>query len=392
MKPFRRTLYRVDYCLTPHEMIPHSAILIEGQEIVAVGGQSGFFEAPDIQPIEMPNVYAIPGFIDTHIHGAGGFDSTSAARFCSRFEQMCTTLAKHGVTSFMPTLISAPKAQMIESVQTLLALSKESFDGAEMVGIHLEGPFISPKKCGSQPLCDIIPIDLEFTQQLIDAAQGLIKIWTFAPELPHAVEFIECLCRNNIQPSMGHCVPSAEDVEKAIHAGARRVTHLYNGMPPLHQRNVNLAAIALTDDRLILDMILDGTHVNPVMVDLTCRTKKKSLIVAISDAIQGTGLEDGVYNLGNAQIHVRDGKSYTEGDILAGSAQTLETGWSRLVEYAKLPQTEAAACFTHNAAASIGLTDRGRLTPGKRADIVFYDKTTQEVVLTLVKGKVVFQK
>lgn len=388
---YRRTLMMTDFCLSPTEYVRNAGILIEEGMIVAVGGESGFMMDSDVRVCRHPGTYALPGFVDTHIHGGNGFDSTMASATLDRFGEMSRALSAHGVTSFVPTVISAPIPQMADSLRTLAGLiSGHHHEGAEPVAIHVEGPFIAKGKRGSQRAQDILPIDLGIARELIAAGKGHIKIWTFAPELAHAEQLIELLCEHHIIPSMGHTDASEHEIFRAIDAGASRCTHLFNGVPALHQRNISLAAVALTDDRITTEIILDGTHVHPRMVELTCRAKPKDRIVGVSDSVAGAGLSDGVYQLGMSQINVRNGVSHTEEGVLAGSTQSLETGWNRLARYNGITQTDAAACFTLNAALSIGLHDRGLLSPGTRADIAFFDQKTNACKLTIVRGKVVY--
>ncbi len=391
MSRYRRTLIIVDYCLTPREMIRNAGILIENDIIVGIGGASAFVIDPQIRVCKYPGTYAMPGFIDTHIHGTGGFDSTAAASTLSNFPTMSTTLASHGVTTFVPTVISAPRKQMLESVSILSDLCNQPQVGAVPVGIHMEGPYVARSRLGAFDSDDASDkIDFGFVDEIIAEGKEKIKIWTFAPELPHSVQLVERLCEHNIIPSMGHTDADVDSILKAIDAGASRCTHLFNGMPQLHQRDVSLASIVLTDDRIIAEMIMDGAHVHPRMIDLTYRTKGKDRIVGISDSIQGAGLADGTYNLGQSKINVKGGYSYSEEGLLAGSALTLETGWQRLMEYTGLESTDAAVSFTELPAQSIGLNDRGLLRPGLRADIAIYDTVTNTSRLTFVAGKIVY--
>jgi N-acetylglucosamine-6-phosphate deacetylase len=308
-------------------------------------------------------------------------------------KQMCKTLASHGVTSFVPTLISDHIDSIFTAFDNFSNLHSDNFFqfGAEPVGLHIEGPFINIKKRGSQPAAGIIPIDLGLTKELIAAAKGSLKIWTFAPELELAIPFIELLCENNIVPSMGHSNANEKEVLAAVDAGARRCTHLFNGMSPFHQRNISLTSVALTDDRISVELILDGKHLHPRIVDLTCRAKPSNRIIGVSDAIQGAGLDnDGQYHIGKSGISVKDGLAKTSEGILSGTTLTLETGWHHLITYSNLEDTAAAACFTTNPANDLGLTNYGEITPGKVANISFFDRKTNRARLTICQGKVVY--
>lgn len=388
---YRRRLYVTDYCLSPYERIPKSGILCQDGKIIAVGGSSAFQADEDLEIIKLMDCYVVPGFVDSHIHGAGGFDSSSAHTNPDGFSDMCRVLAAHGVTSFMPTTVSAPFQEMLQAINSLADLIEMPQQGAEPIGIHVEGPFINRKKHGSQCEEYVLDIDLGKAQELIDEGRGKIKIMTFAPELKGAVKLIELLKENNIVPSMGHSLGTEADVLRAVDAGATRCTHIFNGMPPLHQRHSTLTTVSLIDDRIATELILDGSHLHPKMIDLACRLKPKNKLIGVSDAIQGAGLKDGIYHLGGAQIQVVNGKSMTEDGTLAGTTLTLEKGWHHLVTYTHMTITDAAACFSLNPARNLKLYDRGELKPKRRADLVFFDKETNRVRMTVVNGKIVYQ-
>ena len=385
-----RILYLVKYCLTPYEYIENAGILCEDDCILAIGGASAFTRDEGLKVVELKNAYAVPGFIDTHIHGAGGFDSSAADRYFDNFETMCRILAAHGTTSFLPTIVSEEKRKMIKVVDTLADLMDKSFAGAEAVGMHLEGPFLNPHKCGAQRVNYIRKIDLGEAKELIQTGRNKIKIMTIAPELPNAVKLIELLCENGIQPSMGHCIATEEEVLRAIDAGARRCTHLFNGMPQLHQRKVGLSALALVDNRVDVEIILDGTLIHPRMIELACRAKPKHRIIGISDAVEGMGLSDGIYHLGKSEIQINNGKVTTPEGVLAGTIQSLEKGWQHLAEASHMTRNDAAACLSINPARSIGLKNRGELKPRRYADIAFFHADTHAAVLTVSKGKIVY--
>lgn len=386
----QRVLYIVNYCLTPYEYIKHAGILCEGDSILAIGGASAFTKEEGLEVIELDDAYAVPGFIDTHIHGAGGFDSSAADEHKDNIESMCKTLASHGTTSFLPTIVSEEWNKMLRVIETLAEMVDVQYSGAKPVGINIEGPFINGHKRGAQQQSNIRHIDLGEARELIATGKKKIKIMTLAPELKGAIELIELLCENDIIPSMGHCIADADVVLRAIDAGARRCTHLFNGMPQLHQREIGLAALALVDNRLDVELILDGALIHPRMIELACRAKPKTKIIGISDAIEGLGMSDGMYHLGESEISVVNGKVTTTDGTIAGTTQTLEKGWQHLAEASHMQRSDAAACLSINPAKSIGLENRGELKPGKFADIAFFNTETHNAVLTVSKGKIVY--
>lgn len=379
-----RKLYYIDHCLTPHESIPDAGILCEKERIIAIGGASAFIKEPGLEIIDMTDCFAMPGLIDCHVHGAGGFDTADAWKSGpDDLNRMSINLARHGVTTFFPTLVSDAKERMIQNVAALAKLIEEDYDGADPAGINLEGPFINPEKAGSQNKNHIYDIDLGFAQALMDAGNGRIKLMTFAPELEHSEKLIELMLENGVIPSMGHCLADGEATLRAIEAGARRCTHLFNGMPQLQQRRADLPLIALTNDQVSVELIVDGGHLHPQMVDLASRVKPRDMIIGVSNAIDVSAR--------NAATDVEESNGIVRRDgLIAGTTTTLEKGWVHLTNYAHLPETLAAACFTSNPARDLGLITRGELRPGKKADITFFDCQTNTVRMTVVQGKIVY--
>ncbi len=385
-----RVLFIADHCVTPHKRITNVAILCEEDKILAIGNASAFDPELDKVIYDLRGTYAVPGFIDTHIHGAGGYDSTTGFENKEDFSSMSNTLASHGVTSFTPTIISMPREKLFASINSLTGLLDKEYDGAKPVGIRLEGPFINKLKRGSQNEDFIRSIDLGEARELIEEGKGKIKIMTFAPELDNSIPLIELLLENDIIPSMGHTAATEGEALRAIDAGATHCTHLYNGMPPLHHRSIGIAGVALTDDRVSAEIILDGFHIHPRMVDIVCRIKPKNQIIGVSDAIQGAGLLDGKYHLGRTQVNVTNGRVTTEDGIIAGTTMTLESGWRHLMAYSRLNITDSAACLTINPANILKLKNKGELLPGRDADIIFLDSQTNETSLVIRNGKIIY--
>jgi N-acetylglucosamine-6-phosphate deacetylase len=387
-----RKLFVCDYCLTPLRTIQKAGILCEEKKIIAIGGESSFEIEPDLEVTEIRNAYAIPGMIDTHIHGAGGFDSSSAFDEKANFDKMCSILASHGICSFVPTITSGPPQTMLEAISSIVKFaSAHDYSGAKPVGLHIEGPFLSREKHGAQYEEDIRPIDIGELKEIISAGNGFIKIMTFAPELLNSDHLINVLLENNIVPSLGHSMANADQALRAIDAGARRCAHVFNGMPPLHHRDISLTSVVLTDDRVDVEILIDGCHVHPRMVDLVCRAKPKEKIIAISDAVQATGLSDGEYHIGDTKIIVKDGYVTTETGTLAGTTFTLERGLGQLLAFSHLNRNEVAACLTLNPARSIGLKGRGELSPGSSADIAFFNIENNKSEMTVIDGEIVFR-
>ena len=379
-----RKLFLTDHCLTPHENIPTSGILCDEDKIIATGGASAFVREPGLQIFELNDTYAVPGFIDSHVHGCGGFDASIAASSDnSLMNRMSTALAEHGVTTFFPTMISAPMDEMIRTADHLADMIEQEHDGADPAGIHIEGPFLNPEKGGTQNKAFIHKFDPGFASELIAAGRGRIKLMTFAPEIEGADKLIQMMLENGVIPSMGHSMAGEKEVLNAIEAGARRCTHLFNGMPPLHQRRSDLTLIALTDNRVSVEIIADGAHIHPRMVDLAGRVKPQDKLIGVSNGIEVGGESCSLERGPNGIV--------TMGGIIAGTTTTLETGWLHFTNYSGMPDTLTAACFTSNPAHDLGLITRGEIKPGKKADITFLDRKTNKVRMTVIRGKIVYE-
>ncbi len=387
----QRQLFVADYGLTPEHRIEHCSILCEKGNIMAVGGESAFAIESRIEIFRIPNAYVTPGFIDSHIHGAGGFDASSIIYDQqSSLADMSRELARHGVTSFVPTVVCDEREKMLENLSLLAAMFQNSAPGADAVGIHLEGPFINLAKRGSMLGSAVTPIDMGYARELVAAGGGHVKRVTFAPELEGAVQLVEFLCENNISPSMGHSMANEEEALRAIDAGARCCTHLFNGMPPLSQREMNLTSVALTDRRVSVELIIDGRHLHPRIVDLACRCKMDFRVAAISDATMAAGMPSGRYRIGPTETKVENGFSRSLNGVLAGTAAFLDEGWHSLMSYSHTTETYAASAVSRNSALQLDLRDRGRLMPGLRADMAFFECGTNRPLMTVRRGEIVF--
>lgn len=378
-----RTLFIVDHCLTPYERINTAGILCDKGKIIATGSASAFSRNEDgLEVIELENAYAVPGFIDSHIHGICEQDTTDAA---FDLETMSRLLAARGVTTFAPTLVSLPTEEMLQTVERLANAIDRGCSYADVCGIHLEGPFLNPEKRGSQTRENIRKYDRAFADELIKAGKGHIKLMTFAPELDGALELTQQLMENGIIPSMGHSNADAEKTLVCVDAGVTRCTYVFNGMPQLDHRNASLTTIALTDDRVSVEMIVDGIHVHPRMADLVYRCKPADKLIGISNAVVPQDKEIRKQFANTAPRIIRN----TEGEI-TGTTLTLDHSWLQLTKFADIPREQAAACFSTNPAKDLGLITRGEIRPGRRADITIFDKETNDVRMTVSRGQIVY--
>jgi N-acetylglucosamine-6-phosphate deacetylase len=391
VKKRQRRLFKVDYLLTPDRRIENGGVLCENEQILAVGGQSAFSPEDELEIVQLNNAYLVPGFIDTHIHGAGGFDCSSVKTSPFSIEAMSNILARRGITSFLPTVVAAEHDLMLENLALLAKECRRELPGADTIGINVEGPFINKEKRGAQQESAIRSIDLGFARELIAAVDGMVKVMTFAPELERSAELVELLLDKGVKPSMGHSIANEEQTLRAIDAVACHCTHLFNGMLPLHQREMSLASIALTDDRVSVELIIDGRHIHPRMVDLACRCKAADHLIGVSDCTMAAGMPDGEYRIGPTQIQVIDGYSQSRDGSLAGTTTMLESGWHSLMSCGHLSDVQAAPAVTVNPAKAYGLNDRGVLLPNHRADLAVFEHKTNRPLLTVCRGQIVYQ-
>lgn len=371
----KRKLFLTSYSLTPLEKIPSCGILCEQGRIIGIGGASSFsMIETSLEIIDLTGSYALPGLIDSHIHGINDTDAASADRIPDTLEKISTLLTRHGVTTFCPTLAARTPDAMIKIISALADQIEKGVSGADPIGIHLEGPFINKEKRGSMDSDAVFDkIDFGYAREMLEAGRGRIKLQTFAPELQDAPKLVELMMEYGAIPSMGHSAASGEEVLHCIDAGALRCTYIFNGMKQLYHRESSLTSTALIDDRVSVEMICDGIHLHPSFVDLVARCKKKDKIIGISNAVVGSG----------PIVVNRDG-------TITGATMTLEHSWRHLMSYAAMEPALAAQCFTKNPALNLGLYTRGELLPGRRADMTFFDVKTNQVRATVIKGEVVY--
>ena len=383
MEKKRRILFLLDHCLTPYERIESCGILCEKDTIIAIGGETAFsLDEPGLEVVKLKDAYGLPGFIDTHIHGLGANAvPEDFAGDRDPVQVMSRILARHGVTTFFPTIVSQPRDAMIAQVDAMCSSIQRGYQFAEPQAMHLEGPFINPQKRGDQVAANISPVDLGFARELFEAGHGRIKVMTFAPEMPNALKLVELMLEHGVIPSMGHSLATETETLKAIDAGAHRCTYIFNAMPSIYHRSSSLTAIALTDDRVTIEIIVDGLHLHPTIVNMIVRCKPADKIVVISNAVV---LEH------NREVEEQAGVVRMGNGVISGSTMTLDNSWLHLLSYGNMDESLAAACVSTNPAKDLGLITRGELRPGKRADITILDTKTNRVRMTVSRGNIIY--
>jgi N-acetylglucosamine-6-phosphate deacetylase len=311
--------------------------------------------------------YIAPGFVDLHVHGFGGFDAMDGADALSG---MARALLRRGVTSFLPTAVSAPLDGLVAFATTVRDwMADAPADGAEPLGFNLEGPFLAPARRGAHdPAHLLAPADVP--RAALDPLLDGLRLMTVAPELDGARELISWLTGRGVVVSLGHSEASVEAAVAGYGAGATSTTHLFNAMRGIDHRSPGLAAAALTEERVCVELIADDMHVHPALWPLVSRLKSPDRLVLVSDAMALAGTGDGPGRLGSVAVEVRDGRATVAGTTtLAGSVTALDDAVDRLVA-AGVTIPDAVAAATRAPLALLGVADRGHLAVGQRADLV----------------------
>ncbi len=337
--------------------------------------------------------YVMPGMIDIHVHGAAGFDFMDGNQ--EAFEGIALALAKEGTTSFLATTITNPVAYTAATLESL-GRYKAQCNGpgvAEMIGIHLEGPFINKEQKGAQPESAIILPDADLFKEWQELSGNAIKVITYAPELDRDFELLAELNKTNVIPSMGHTNASYNEAIHAINRGASHATHLFNGMKGLHHRDPGVVGAVLLHDDVYVEIIPDGIHFHPDLLKLVVKMKTLEKVIAITDGMRAKGMPDGEYDLGGQQVTVRDGKCVlTSNDSLAGSIVTMNNARLNLAEWLDLTIHEQIQITSINQANRLGISSRkGSIKAGKDADIIVLGQDG-EIELTICRGTVAYER
>jgi N-acetylglucosamine-6-phosphate deacetylase len=380
---------------TPLEEIADPLVLIEDGLVSAVSSRSQREIPKNATVIDLANdglgdAIMAPGFVDIHMHGGAGLDVMRAAP--GELPHLNKFLTTHGVTGYFPTTVAAPLDQTCAALDRLAdaieaaRVPDASSDAAhaEPLGIHLEGPFLSHKRRGVHPPEYLVEPTLGVFERLWQAARGHVRMMTIAPELPGALEVIAEAARRKVCVSIGHSDAVLEAARAGVHAGARHATHTFNAMRPLDHRDPGILGEVLTDPQLSADIIADGIHLAPEVIQIFLRAMGLERSVLITDAMAAAGMPDGTYQLGPIQVEVKDGKCTSNG-TLAGSVLTMDRAVRNITKFAGWSLQHAVRAATVNATRAVGLTQHGQLSPGAKANIIVLNPAG-EVRRTIVRG------
>ncbi|MBB4823392.1 N-acetylglucosamine-6-phosphate deacetylase [Sporosarcina luteola] len=332
----------------------------------------------------------IPGMIDIHVHGTCGHDAMDATQ--EALSGISQGLVKEGTTSFLATTMTNPR----NLIEDALRAVKEyrSLDGkqgiAELLGIHLEGPFINPKQKGAQPEKAILQPDVDLFREWQQLSAGAIKVATIAPEMGPS-DFVQELVKEGVILSIGHSDATYDEAQKAIKQGATHATHLFNGMRGIHHRDPGAAGAALIADEVFVELIPDGHHVHPDLMKLIMRQKGAGRVLVITDGMRAKGMPDGEYDLGGNRVIVKNGKCVlASGNSLAGSIVTMDEARRNMAAWCNLSLVELSWITSLNQAKRLGIESRkGSISAGKDADLVILN-SSEHVDVTICRGEIAY--
>jgi N-acetylglucosamine-6-phosphate deacetylase len=371
-----------------------SDVLVKDGKIAEVG--------PDVRRpreaelIDATGHHIAPGFIDVHVHGAVGqmFELADA----DGYRKIASTLAKFGTTGFLATLSAMPHEQTVAALETAREFSRNS-GGAKMLGIHMEGPYLSPEMAGAQIIGAMRLPSTEELEEYFGVAGGLIRIMTLAPELQGALELISALRSRGIVAAVGHSNATFAQIRAAVGAGLTHSSHTFNAMRGLHHREPGVVGAALVMDLLTAELICDGHHVAPAVVSVVMRCKPRDKVVLISDAVAALGLPEGDHDFLGIPVSVKDGAvRLKNSDNLAGSVLTLDRAVKNVFEWfgsnpsEKISLRETFMMASLNPARAIGIDSaKGQIAVGKDAEIILMDEGFG-IALTMVEGRIVYRR
>ena len=374
---------------TPLRRIDNAVVSVENGAVLSVTSRNEAQAPPTKAVTDFGDCAIVPGFFDVHIHGGVNCDVMRGT--ADEMERMETFLARHGVTSYFPTTVTASLEVTLSALERLAGAiegaEKNGSGRARPLGIHLEGPFLSHAKRGVHPPADLMSPTVDAFDKFWQAARGHVRMMTIAPELDGATEVIGEASRRGVCISLGHSDADLEQTRRGVNAGGRHATHTFNAMRPLDHRAPGILGEVLTNKQLSADVIADGIHVDPIVVDLLFRAKGIENFVLITDAISATGMPDGRYELGTLEVELKDGRCVRDGN-LAGSALTMDRAVRNVMKFAGLDLQQAVRTASMNPAKVAGMPKKGTIEPGTDADFVVLTPAG-EVRATVVKGVLV---
>ena len=380
--------------ISPYRIIPNGTVVVTGDTITAVVEND--INVPGAIELDAEGNYISPGFIDIHVHGGGGHDFMDCDE--QAFLKIAETHARHGTTSMVPTTLSCERDELMTTLELYRTSEKKNISGAQFLGMHIEGPYFAMNQRGAQDPRYIRDPDPDEYKKII-AGTSVIKRWSAAPELKGALEFARYLKEHDILPALAHTDATYDEVVKGFENGYILATHLYSAMSTITRRNAYRYAGALEAafliDEMDVELIADGRHVPPPLLQLALKIKGPSRIALITDAMRGAGMPEGEYILGNKKSGlkaiVEDGVAkLPDRSSFAGSVATTDRLVRTMINMANVSVTDAVKMMSYTPARIMNVAStKGSLAVGKDADIVIFDDNVN-IRSTIVKGNIVF--
>jgi N-acetylglucosamine-6-phosphate deacetylase len=372
--------------LTGFSVMQNCAVYIKNDKIADVYSEQRFQQkkfSPKVKIINVNGAYIAPGFIDTHIHGIGGFSADDADS--KSILKMSDILASYGVTSFIPTIGATPEKQLMPKIKAVLkAMGREK--GAHILGIHLEGPFLSPERIGGQEQEGISPVDLAYMERIYKTAKGKIINMTVAPELKGMRDLALYCIEKGIILQAGHTNATYDQMIEGMQANIMHVTHMFNAMRPLHHREPGTVGAALTHPEISCEIIGDGVHVNPNLIQLLMKSKPLSQLVLITDSLKYAKAEIPA----DADFYFDQCFKRKADNVIIGSGITMLDGFKNLVCYG-IPPEKAIRMASVNPAKIMQQPHKGLIIPGYDADLVVFNQDF-DIIHTIIDGQFLKEK
>lgn len=364
------------------DKIEKGSILIENGKIKEINPSN--YNDEDV--IDANGLYLSPGFIDVHIHGAGGHDTMDGT--FEAINEISKVIVKHGTTSFTPTTMTVGVEDIRKSMSVIKEAKEKGTDGAIVLGAHLEGPFISPKAIGAQNPNYLIPPTLENYNAMVGDAEDAVVSITIAPEIPGAKELIKELSQRGVVCSIGHTKATYNEAMEGIKCGCGHSTHLFNAMTPFAHREPGVVG-AIFDSDITTETISDGIHVSYPSLRIAYKQKTSDKVLLVTDAMMACAMPDGMYALGGQDVVVKDGAARLLSGSLAGSILTLDKAVKNVYKNVGMPLYEAVKMASYNPAKHCKVSDRkGLIKEGYDADLLLFDEDIN-IKNVVVGGKVI---
>jgi N-acetylglucosamine-6-phosphate deacetylase len=379
---------KISEVITPVERISKVYILISSERIEKIVSWKDKI-SDEYEIIDYSDYICAPGYIDIHTHGCYGYSAMDNK--IESILKISENLLKHGVTSFLPTTLSAPIDELSSVLKNISSAMRKNY-GAEILGAYVEGPYISKEKAVAQNVLFVREPNIEEFEELFKISEKNIRVITIAPEIPNAIDFIKNAKKHGVIVAAAHTNANYEEAIVGFNAGITLCSHFFNGMRNFHHRDPGIIGAALINPNIYCEIIADMIHLHPSTIKITLLTKGIDKVILITDSIPATGLPDGYYELEGLKVIVKDGVSrrVDTGD-LAGSTLTMDKAVRNIVNEIGLSIEDAIKMATLNPAKAISEKERGIISPGAIANLVILDKDLN-VISTFIKGRKLYDK